>query len=123
MVRSYALREGRLCLSNPELQFIRDTVFDEIAFGARQRSWPEEQVERKRLNCCRNSDLMVIKSASLYIKPWAETAFKRCDDALFDQDLLLLDEPTFGQDERRQRIDQALKGAAGTGNDDCDGDA
>lgn len=32
---------------NPELQFIQDTVFDEIAFGGRQRNWPESVVQEK----------------------------------------------------------------------------
>ncbi|MDN8817557.1 ABC transporter ATP-binding protein, partial [Staphylococcus aureus] len=42
---------------NPELQFIRDTVFDEIAFGARQRGWPEDRVEKKTAELLREFGL------------------------------------------------------------------
>ncbi|MGE8207133.1 ABC transporter ATP-binding protein [Heyndrickxia sp. NPDC080065] len=84
---------------NPEHQFITDTVFDEVAFGLKMKKTGYKDIETKVenvLSACRLTELKNNNPFSL-----SQGQKRRLSVATMlidDQDLLILDEPTFGQD-------------------------
>ncbi|MDL4842196.1 ABC transporter ATP-binding protein [Aquibacillus rhizosphaerae] len=84
---------------NPEHQFITDSVFDEVAFSLRMQQLPTDQINqlvKRTLDHCQLSDLEDHHPYTL-----SQGQKRRLSVATMivdDQSLLILDEPTFGQD-------------------------
>jgi energy-coupling factor transport system ATP-binding protein len=87
---------------NPDHQFVADRVFDEVAYSLRVRAVPEQTVEAKVRDILRQVDLDGRDEESPFGLSVGER--RRLSVAcmlILDQDLLILDEPTIGQDQSR----------------------
>jgi energy-coupling factor transport system ATP-binding protein len=86
---------------NPEHQFVERTVFDELAFGPRLRGQPEAQVRAKVEAMLDDFGLLGLAAANPFKLSHGEK--RRLSVAtmlILNQRILVLDEPTFGQDRR-----------------------
>ncbi|WP_170007555.1 ABC transporter ATP-binding protein [Bacillus fonticola] len=100
-VREVALREQiGYVFQNPELQFIEETVFDELAFGLRlHTSWKEEEIRERVLQMCRSFRLEpLVHAHPLSLSEGQKRRLSVATMMVFSYSVLLLDEPTFGQD-------------------------
>jgi energy-coupling factor transport system ATP-binding protein len=89
---------------NPELQFINQTVFEEVAFSGRQQNWNEEDISSKTLHLLKEFGLEKHRDFHPFTLSFGQK--RRLSVAtmlLLDQEILLLDEPTFGQDRKSAR--------------------
>ena len=88
----------------PEKQFVRATVYDEIAHGLRALHLAEEEVEQRTLDCLRTVRLLKRRDASPYVLSHGQK--RRLSVAAMvvgEPDVVVLDEPTFGQDYHQAR--------------------
>ncbi|TCP55702.1 energy-coupling factor transport system ATP-binding protein [Tumebacillus sp. BK434] len=103
---------------NPEHQFIADTVYEEVAFGGKLARWPQEQVEREATQLLADFHLEALAAKNPFtLSQGQKRRLSVAGMLLKNQELLLLDEPTFGQDAAttRELVDRIReRNAAGT---------
>ena len=88
----------------PEKQFVCATVHDEIAHGLRALGLPEDEVQQRTLNCLQAVRLLERRDASPYVLSHGQK--RRLSVAAMvvgEPDVVVLDEPTFGQDRQQAR--------------------
>ena len=88
----------------PEKQFVRATVYDEIAHGLRGLGLAADEVEQRTLDCLRTVRLLERRNASPYVLSHGQK--RRLSVAAMvvgEPDVVVLDEPTFGQDYHQAR--------------------
>jgi energy-coupling factor transport system ATP-binding protein len=86
---------------NPEHQFVARTVFDELAFGRRVRGEPEDLVRREVDEMLDSFGLAALAPANPYTLSFGEKRRLSVATVLVHgPDVLILDEPTFGQDRK-----------------------
>lgn len=104
--RTLSSRVG-FVFQNPEHQFIANTVFDEIAHGLRRRHLPADEVRARTVELLRRFGLEERADAHPFKLSGGQKRRLSVGTALVaGAPMLVLDEPTFGQD--RARADELL---------------
>lgn len=88
----------------PEKQFVRNTVFDEIAHGLQALGLPEDEVQEKTMEFLESVRLADRAEASPYVLSHGQK--RRLSVACMvvaQPDVIVLDEPTYGQDFHQAR--------------------
>ncbi|WP_051353096.1 ABC transporter ATP-binding protein [Thalassobacillus devorans] len=90
---------------NPEHQFVADTVFDEVSFGLRLQRVPEEVVTEKTNQLLKRYGLFAHADRHPYTLSQGQKRRLSIATMMVEhQSLLVLDEPTFGQDEQAAKV-------------------
>lgn len=93
---------------NPEHQFITDTVFDEVAFGLNIKKMEKGEIKNKVENVLSACRLTELKNHNPFSLSQGQKRRLSVATMLIDeQEFLILDEPTFGQDAKA--IDELMK--------------
>ena len=111
MTRYEIAKEVGYVFQYPEHQFIENTVFDEVAFSLRVRRLPESEIKEKVERVLRLFSLDKYKFRNPFSLSQGEK--RRLSVAtmlVVEPNILILDEPTFGQDARNsEQIMDLLK--------------
>jgi energy-coupling factor transporter ATP-binding protein EcfA2 len=114
-VAEVAERAGYV-FQNPEHQFVADTVADELAYSLRARRRPEAEIEATVHNLLARFDLAALAKANPFsLSQGQKRRLSVATMLAVGQRLLILDEPTFGQD--RRGADQLMELLAGLNRD------
>ncbi|GAA2155560.1 MULTISPECIES: ABC transporter ATP-binding protein [Glycomyces] len=98
--RRLATRIGSV-FQDPEHQFVTATVQDELAFGPRQAGWPKDRIDARVSELLERLRLAPLANANPHTLSGGEARRLSVAGALAAAPgVLLLDEPTFGQDRR-----------------------
>lgn len=95
------IRHIGFVFQNPEHQFVTDSVEHELSFGLRLMGLPEPEIDRRVSRTLERFGLTKYRHASPFTLSHGEK--RRLSVAtmvIVGQDILILDEPTFGQDMR-----------------------
>lgn len=95
------VREASYVFQNPEHQFVTDLVEEEVSFGLRLLGLPEEEVSRRTWDALDRFGLHHHAKANPFTLSHGEK--RRLSVAtmlVVGQKILVLDEPTFGQDQK-----------------------
>jgi len=102
-------RQVGFVFQNPEHQFVTETVADEIAYGLRVMGEAEETIQAKTQELLDSFGLTRYAKANPFTLSYGEKRRLSVASMLaMGQDVLILDEPTFGQDERNANALLAL---------------
>lgn len=84
---------------NPEHQFIKDTVEEQLSFGLKLRGFSQDQIEDWLCKTLKQFDIENYRNKSPYMLSHGQKRLLSVATMLtLGQDILILDEPTFGQD-------------------------
>lgn len=98
--RRLATRVGSV-FQDPEHQFVTASVRDELAFGPRQAGWPKDRIDARVTELLERLRLAPLADANPHTLSGGEARRLSVAGALAAAPgVLLLDEPTFGQDRR-----------------------
>ena len=88
----------------PEKQFVCATVHDEIAHGLRALGLAQDEVQQRTEDCLRAVRLLERRDASPYVLSHGQKRRLSVAAMIVDEpDVVVLDEPTFGQDFHQAR--------------------
>lgn len=102
-IRHIPLRDlARQCgfvFQNPEHQFVTDRVYDEVAFGLKQQALSEQTIRIQVEELLKRFDLHPKQQANPFeLSQGQKRRLSVATMLVANQTLLILDEPTFGQD-------------------------
>jgi energy-coupling factor transport system ATP-binding protein len=115
-VASLARKVG-FVFQNPDYQLFAETVWDEVAFALKNFNFNEEEIKKRVKETLERFDLLKYEKVS----PLALSGGERKRVAIasvvcYDPEILILDEPTIGQDQlQKNKISELIKELANKG--------
>lgn len=90
---------------NPDHQFVEDAVYDEVAYSLRVRGISEKEIEEKVLEVLDLFNLTQYRELSPFALSMGQRRLLSVATMLVvDQDVIILDEPTIGQDQASSNL-------------------